>query len=401
MLSSKAHGALRAVSNRSRAYRFLRGIGPLRRIVHGARTVLQQYRVPAWRVEGANRTDGTPLSIVFAGHLESKNYLAHLAFGDNRSERSLGNTWLWDVWRVGKQSGSDVIVTNEHVPSKGSRSRGFCMPCWVGTETDTQRAAELCRRSGSIKRDLRRLTRSGLTYNVTRDPRTIAAFYDTMYLPYARQAHGDRAMLTSWKEFEAELDHAELMLIQRNGDTIAGHLLVDLGGQRVRARALGIMNGDLEFVRLGAVVAIYFFAVEYLLKKGCRKIHFGGSRPFLKDGVLNFKKKYGATLVDRDQHIFRVRVARYSDGARSFLRDNPFISESDGHYYANFFVDRWADVNQEEFRSEISRLGVAGLTAVRVYDLERAHGPLDEGGRAVEPAHVELRLDGERFVTAD
>ena len=386
----------------NRAYEFFKRIGPLRRFVQGARGVWHRYRVPAWYVEGVSRTDAEPLSMVFAGHLESKNYFAHLMFAGECAERFLGTTWTWNAWRNGVRLGPDMIVTRElsgSRPSRG-RDRGYCIPSWIGTETDVDRAGALCRKSGSIKRDVRRLTRSGLTYVVTTDPEAIASFYHTMCLPYARRAHGNRAMLTPWEEFSSELDCAELIQVQRNGETIAGNLLVDLGERRVRARALGVKNGDLEYVQLGAVVALYYFMVEHLLEKGCEKIHFGASRPFLKDGVLGFKKKYGARIVDRDRHVFRVNVARYSDGAKSFLRNNPFVSESDGCYYANFFVDRAADIDGKDFRSNVALLSIAGIAAARVYNLENARGPLDADGRAAEPTCVEFPADGERFVPA-
>lgn len=392
MQPGQSEVSVSGTSTRSRLYRVLRGIEPLRKLVRGARKTLERYRLSTWHLEGEGRSDGLPLSVIFAGHLQSKNYFAHLAFNQEPSERFLGATWLWNVLRRGVRSNSDLIVTQEWTRPResGQRGRGFCIPCWIGTETDLGRAEELCRTSENIKSDMRRLVRNGFTYEMTKDPAAIASFYSTMYVPYVERAHGSRTMLTPWEEFAAELDRAELMLLQKNGETIAGNLIVDLGGQRARTRALGVKNGDSAYVRMGAVAALYYFEIRHLRAKGCERLHYGASRPFLKDGVLGFKKKYGAEVVDKDQRIFRIRVARYSSGAKAFLRNNPFISDSGGRLYANFFVDRPADIDSTELRADVAQYNVKGTEATLVYIMENARGPLDTHGRPEEPVRVGL-----------
>ena len=379
-----------------RLYDFLRAIGPLRKLVRSARGLLGEYRVPAWYLEGAGRTGENRLSMVFAGHLESKNYFAHLAFDREYSERFLGATWLWNAWRSGVRLSSDMVVTHERSASRGSRARdrGFSMPCWIGTETVPERAAKLCRTSENIKSDVRRLTRNGLTYEITRDPAAIAGFYSTMYVPYVQRTHGSRAMVTSWEEYALELERAELMVLKKDGEMIAGNLLVDLGEHRTRTRAVGVKDGDDAYVKMGAVAALYYFEIVHLKDKGCKSLHYGASRPFLKDGVLAFKKKYGAQVVDNDRRIFRVRVARYSDGVKTFLRDNPFLSETNGCFYANFFVNRNAEMHGSTLKSDLARYSIGGTKATRIYNLEKATGPLDPGERPTEPTFVELNHDG-------
>ena len=380
-----------AMSIYRRAYQLLKTIGPLRKLVRALREVLGRYRVPAWYLDGSLRADGIRISTVFAGPLESKNYFAHLLFVDNSTERFLGTNWVWNVLRNGVRLGSDLVITHELSDTRPRRgSSGYCVPCWIGTEADVSRAVDLCRKSENIKSDLRRSKRSRMTYDITRDPQTIADFYNAMYLPYVHRVHGNRTMSTPWEELEPELDRSELMLLERDGEAIAGNLMVDLGNQRMRARALGVKDGDPQYVKQGALAALYHYEVDYLSRRGYEKIHYGASRPFLKDGALGFKKKYGARIVDRDTRVFRIRVLRYSMGVKSFLRNNPFISESNGHYYANFFIERSTDIDGPNLQSDIDRYGIAGTAAVRVYDLENASGPLDVDPRPAEPTFVEI-----------
>lgn len=377
---------------RGRLYRWLRAVGVLRASVRASRELLHRYRVPAWRLSGAARASEKGLSLVFAGQRESKNYFAHLAFDGGYTEQFLGPMWIWNVWRRGIRLGSDLVVAQEWIAERGrrARGRGFCIPCWIGTETDVEQATRLCRTSENIKSDARRLKRHALTYTIVKDPAAIAEFYSSMYVPYVERTYGDRAMLTPWKEFAPDLERSELMLLWKNGEAIAGNLFVDAGDQRVLTRALGVKNGDPEYVKMGAAAALYYFEVAYLRQKGYRKIHYGASRPFLKDGVLSFKKKYGANVVDRDQRIFRVRVARYSESTRAFLRSNPFLSERAGCFYANFFVDRPADAESPKLRADVARYALTGTKATRIHVMENARGPLDTGGLPAEPALLEL-----------
>jgi hypothetical protein len=383
------------LSLRSRAYEHLRSIGLARTVVHSSRQLLSRYRVPVWHLEGIGRVDGIRLSILFAGHLKNKNYIAHLAFAEGYySERFLGAKWLWAIWRQGIRSGADLVMTLERSVSRKARrpGPGFCVPCWIGSEADIEQAVHLCRTSENIKHDARRAKRNGFTYEMTNDPDAIASFYSSMYLPYIQRAHGSRTMVTPWEEFAAELDRAELMTLQKAGETIAGSLLIDLGSNRARARAVGVRHGDHQYVRLGAVAALYYFEIGYLQQKGYKRIHYGATRAFLKDGVLAFKKKYGAQVVDKDQRIFRIRVARYSAGAKAFLQHNPFISEHDGRFYANFFVNQLTEVETSSLRSDIARYRIGGIDGVRVHVTEDAHAPLDGNGPSVEP--VVFEFDG-------
>ena len=153
---------------------------------------------------------------------------------------------------------------------------------------------------------------------------------------------------------------------------------------------MGVKGGDIVYAKMGAVAALYHFVILHLREKGFKSLHYGASRPFLKDGVLGFKRKYGAQIVDKDRRVFRVRVARYSDGAKAFLRNNPFISEIHGCFYANFFVDREADIDEKNLRSEIARYSMLGTTATRIYNLEKAAGALDAAQKPVELICVEI-----------
>jgi len=84
-------------------------ITPLRAAVRFVRERLARYRPQAWRLEGRERASSTPLVIVFAGQLENKNYISHLAFADSPVEKALGRRWLWMLLPPKRKRVSDGV----------------------------------------------------------------------------------------------------------------------------------------------------------------------------------------------------------------------------------------------------------------------------------------------------
>jgi len=352
-------------------YRAFRAIKPLRMLVRWGRGLLGCYRVPAWHIEGRERASGQPLALFYAGHLESKNHIVHLALEEGYVECSAGMAWLWSAWRRGIAGGADLVVTRQerrYSQLFGSR-RGFNVPCWVGLEAELAQAEARCAKSESVRTDVRRIGRHKLGYEVTRDQARFKWFYDTMYLPYILHVHGDRAMPTPWSELERSLPQCELLFVQKDGDRIAGSVQCDLGDGRARVWMIGLKDGDPAYARMGAQAATYHFVIQHLAESGFRCLHFGATRAFLHDGVLRFKKKYGPRIVGCDGWVFHVRIARLSAGVSGFLMNNPFITDEAGAYYGNFFVDETGAMDKEKISREIGRNYVPGIAAQRVYTL--------------------------------
>ena len=372
-------------------YRALRKIKPLRVLVRSGRQLLGGYRLSAWHIEGRERASGQPLTLFYAGHLESKNYILHLAFEDGYVEQSAGRVWLWSAWRRAVENGASLMVMRQerrHLWLLGP-DRGFNIPCWVGLEAELAVAEARCAHSSSVRTDLRNIRTYGLGFEVTRDPARFKWFYDTMYLPYIMRVHGDRSMPTPWSELERSLPQSELLFVTKGEDCIAGSVLCDMGDGRVRAWLIGVKQGDPAYAKIGAAAALYYLEIQHLLKSGYKRLHYGSTRAFLHDGVLRFKKKYGPGLVGSDNSIFHLRIARGSAGVHGFLANNPFMTHEGGAFYGNFFVDDTGGIDKEAIRKELSRNYIRGIGEQRVYSLKDVVTPSDRGTWPPVPIAVE------------
>ena len=304
-------------------HRLLRAITPLRTTVRFVRKHRARYRPQAWRLEGRERTSGTPLVIVFAGQLENKNYIAHLAFTDSPVEQSLGRRWLWTLLPPERKRESDgvdlrIIELYENQRHWLEACFQFFVPVWIGGVQDLQSAVARLHRSRNAKNDLRQMRKNETTFEVTKNREEFEYFYSNMYLPYIKNRYGTHAFSMSHEEMRGKLGCSELIFVKVRGERVAGRILL-YENDSVRAWSMGVKDGDSAYVKAGAIKAMDYFTYQYLAERGYKVLHLGGSRPFLLDGVLRYKRRHRVRLIDHTKRYFSLRFTAGSAGAEAFV----------------------------------------------------------------------------------
>jgi len=345
-------------------YQKLRSITPLRAAVGAARDWLFRYCRPVWSLEGVERHSGQSLRMLFLGHLENKNYFADLLFAGPVAERSEGRMWLWKALRLikSRRTPHDLVIIDTDVPKyrRLVSRNAFLLPCWVRGEIDLTAVEDLIRKSTSIKSDLSKIRRSGYDYVVTRDERDFDFFYHEVYLPYGHRVYGGMAFLIPYSDLKQFIPHSELLWVQQDGEPVSGMMLRNDKGV-MRAYALGVKGGDGMLAKKGALAALYYFGIDYLRKRGWQRLHLGGTRPFLRDGVLQYKKKWGLQIVDWSSSWFVVAAVRYTAAVNALFVNNPFFVEREGTLSGAVFVPEGTplvDPMIEHPRREFNALGV-------------------------------------------
>jgi hypothetical protein len=193
---------------------------------------------------------------------------------------------------------------------------------------------------------MRRLRKLNLSWEIGKDACDFDEFFRDMYLPYVVNAYGDMAFPMSREAMMASAAKSEIFFVKMEGRRVAGQLLVYENGG-VRAWSLGVLDGDRSFVDIGVVKAMHFHLLTYLAEQGFRTVHFGGSRPFLRDGVLKYKRHLGLCLIDHSPRSFAVTVPFGSVAATAFLCGNPFVQEINGEYWGVVAVQQGTpDIDQ-------------------------------------------------------
>jgi hypothetical protein len=351
------------------------------------RHMLKGYRVPFVVLDGLEKSSGQKVVLVISAGGPELVYLSELVFGNHYTERCARSVWIWNLRRNALKNGADLLVCFSRkgvIPACLERSGNFRIPVWIYGDIDFSTVEKLKASSKNIKRDLGRVRRYGLSYQVTGSVQQFDRFYHSMHLPYARKAHGKAAYLINYNEFASKLDNSELLWIKKDDELVAGQLLVYEKGLPC-LWMLGMKDGSLDYMKMGALTACYIFSMQYLREKGFDRMRAGSSKAFLNDGVLQYKRKWGMKIVGAKESLFVLDVMQSGDGVKSFLANNPFCQLSDGKLVAEVFSpededlseERLLEINKLFYLSGVSYLNIHRFGAAESRDVEIPSGLSD------------------------
>jgi len=352
-------------------YRALRALKPLRRMVHIVRGFIGRYRPLTWLLEGTEHYSGQSLRIFFTGLLENKNYVARLAFAGGHNETARGRMWLWSACRLARneRANHDIAIIDSEV-SLSRRLKGpdaFVIPNWIRGEVDLATALQQLKRNDSVKADLRRIRQHGYHYEVTHDEQGFERFFHEMYLPYANRTYAGMMFLMPHTDLRAFMAHSEILWVKSGTEEVAAQMLRH-DGAIIRAYALGVKDGDPQYVKSGALAAAYYFAMLYLTERGAQRLHLGGSRPFLHDGVLQYKRKWGVRIVDSSPRFFVLTRTRNNNASLSFLANNPFFFETKAVLNGAIFIGRDLGISDDAIQRWRKEFEDMGISHVQVFN---------------------------------
>lgn len=152
-------------------------------------------------------------------------------------------------------------------------------------------------RSGRLAYDLRRLRRLGYTREVAAGSRTDwSEFYHRMVLPTARTRFGAEAYITS-RALRRELARRGTLLFVRVGTERVAGLCALEAGETLWVALVGVRDGDPLLLERGASAALYPLSFDWARERRLRRVDWGPSSPFLRDGLHRYKRKWGLAPV--------------------------------------------------------------------------------------------------------
>lgn len=348
--------------------------------------LLRLLRPDLWLIQGRERSSGLPLSLVFAGHPTTKVFIKDVIFGESCRESRIGPTWSWKIAGAARGAGGDstilALAAHSSVASLFDLQTWFVMPGWVRGEIPMPPAPEVMR-NNRVQSDLRRIRKNQLTYTVTRDPECLRAFYDNMYIPHITSVYGASAFLDTYEHLKILMKNADLLIVRMNGEDVGGSLIVyEPAGPHIRN--FGIANGSEDLLFAGVGGALYYFPMQHLMKKGFTKLNCGLSRSFLRDGVLNFKRKWNMRISDVSTETIAWRFMADTPATRAFLLNNPFIISQRGELSGLVFTDSDGPPHREWIAETRKRFSIAGLSDILMCNLRAKDG----SGRGVTPRDI-------------
>lgn len=302
-------------------------------------------------------------------------FLAGQIYNELSSETDLGRQWIWRLPTVGRVHGCSIVLfrTQRGRADLARRllgcaeSQAFYLPIYVTLTADVADAAELLR-SHSVRDDVRKIRREGFHYSISRKSNDLAKFMAEYHDPWVRVVHGFDALGLD-SEGTSRLRQGDeipepwvLLKVHLAEEWVAGMLLV-ASEDAAALMELGVKDADATYAKRGALHACYWFAFEYLRNLGHAKANLMFARPFLKNGVLQYKLKFRPHLRAKPGDGFLMLPDMANDDAREILLQQPFLAlGAEGLEAVWFTVD--PDDTPDRARVPIDTSKVDGVTGI-------------------------------------
>jgi len=345
--------------------------------------LLRLLRVEQWIISGEERYSGKKLELAYAGDEQNRCFFSKQAFGEKFSERYIGRTWLWKLaGRNGEPCSDSCLVINE-VPrflrSFFSGGQSFYIPSWIDGEVDiSPENAALFKHRELSKHVMRKIQENDLSHSISDSPHDLRTFYHSMYQPYISATYGKGAFLEEWDHIQSVFKNCLLLFVKKGEEVIAGILIRLLNNSRSHFWILGIKEGKSSHIEDGAIAALYYFGYNYLKERGYRKVDLGPSRAFLRDGVLEFKKRRGLQINGFSRMGLSVKPAAGSEAIKSFFMNNPFIYLEKDKLLGAIFIEGDHPPSQQEHQRFLINYGINGLSKLCFYSFSASDGTLRE-----------------------
>jgi hypothetical protein len=357
---------------------------------HALRKTYGVLRPCVWALKSAGQNEGSG-GLLFCGDAGDKNYIVRMTFAGGCAQTEMGRLWVWQVIRLirSRACGLDFLMYDVPLRLSGllGRRRCFCLPLWAHGDLDS---SLIDFKSRSLKEDIRKIrNKYAYTFEVTADRAGLKFFYDEMYVPYAKAQYGEELILDDFEDMVQAAENMEVLWIIKEGVRVAGMCFYYKEG-KATLKSMGVLKGDEELVKSGAIQAMYYYMTNHLKDKGYSRAGVGGSRPFFTDGVLNFKKKWGLRLTRCQSNVIRVYPLRDTRWARNFVITNPCITLEGNDFVGMAFVEKDGKLTDEDIKG-YARYLWPGLKRFVLYsfggtDPDGASASAGEPGVVVRPA---------------
>jgi hypothetical protein len=244
--------------------------------------------------------------------------------------------YIWELRKfVDKQ---DAVLVDMYKSFANSFKDGFLVPSLVGQVLDIDRPInEAIKLSNSELKKVHKYK-----CEISNDPEALKFFYEKIYVQYAKTRYGKFAHIENFSYLEKIFRNGELVFVTLNDDRVCAYLC-GIDGEKYICSKNGAL--DESFVREGAMVAAYYFSILRAKEIGAKIVHFGGSKPFLSDGVLRHKNKWGTKICETG-------VSKRFVYLKNVLFEQPFIYIDDNKFKIAVFSE------DDKFIKEYANSGI-------------------------------------------
>jgi hypothetical protein len=315
--------------------------------------------------EGLTKNSKKLTALTFADNERAK-YFTKMAYSEIQAKKEIGRVAYRRVSPLIRELKPDIVFVDTNSIFSGffAANDFFVLPYLQWFIDLSGSLDSILQRIGKVKatkKKIRRIIKSNLTYKFTQEPAALRDFYHSMYVPRILERHKEDAKLVSFEEYLRLVQMGRLMLLTINDSIISGAVVVPQG------EALYIpidgVNQTIESENEGAKkiagFALTYFIIKWAKAQGFKLIDHGASKPFLRDGVFVYKRRWGMSvrsMSSADSRICAVKFCNFGEASKDFLQNNPFVFTEDTKLNGLVF-----SVSPDENLKEYNVSGISGM----------------------------------------
>ncbi len=302
------------------------------------RRMLSDLEAEVFLLTGLTVRNNQPLKTLYVGDKATLKFLIQSLYTRNSAEsKPLGRCLAWKMGSIANQmkTSADLIILERStyekwVPNSGDWVR---TPRWIRMvhrfEAGIQ-PNEMNKKLKALQRHNYQMVRKmQYSLEVSNQMEDAKFFYERMYLPSIEKRYGDISTHGSW-DYYARMAKKGLILFSclPGGERVAGSLVLPRNSV-LYGVINGVLDGDEELRRNGALSSMYIFFIEYAIEHRFLKVDIGEVMPISTNGLFNHKRQWGFSPELSPWHTtdWLFWVPNASQTALHWLSENPFLPE--------------------------------------------------------------------------
>lgn len=331
-------------------------------------TLAHSYVIKGWLLKGRLSNTAEEISILYYGYEGVKNDLTRRLF-NNECEVKPVTFELIHRFKERireKHKVCDLLMLQGRAIPQGilNLSANFYLPLFLEMGVNLLGDDGPLESRKSLRGARSKIAQYDFNYVTSKESCDFDKFYFDMYLPNCKNRHKEAAWIHDYHDLKKKAH--EILFLHYQGEAVAGAVLEwNFSTRSAYYWHCGMKDGSESLMKMGARLAIDYYVMLRSREVGMHSLNLGGVRPFLKDGVLEYKSRIGARFGSHVLDSGLLGLWVFNEKAiQAFLREQPFICyENSGVYRAIFLNDR----SQDDMQKEEIRYRKKGLAGIRIY----------------------------------
>lgn len=317
---------------------------------------------------------GPDWSVTYIGNGFLAEALRQILFPAPPEERLSPPVFLWQVPELVRKSireGDLVVCELNKVFYLAPRDDWltFTTPQWVKqilNGIDRPLDEILMGMSRTARRQIRKLETNDFTYSLSHEQSDFDLFYYRMYLPYIQARHTGRSAIIYTHDYLQDLlRKGDLLIVKQGQDPVCGALVYTMANTYIAA-ICGVIDGQMELVKQGANIALYWFVLNQARQQRSQFVDFGASFPLTSNGIFEFKRYWGPRVVSWKEVYtqWSFLSKEPSPDLLNYLNGRGFIAEEAGKHYRIILLRSGQELDEAEQARELDLAVKNGLSGI-------------------------------------